>query len=70
MTRTAGRLVLKQGKLRRALAEFGAFLRSLDCSSFEYTHDRIERLEREVGLLREEARLNREPRRDAARLEH
>lgn len=54
MTRGASHAAPEQGKFRRALAEIGAFLQSLDYSSFEYTHDRIERLERDVGRLREE----------------
>jgi hypothetical protein len=61
MTDTANHLVPEQGKFRRALAAVGAFLQSLDYTSFDYTLDRIERLEREVGRLKEELRQSRDP---------
>ena len=61
MTHTANHSVPEQGKLRRALAAFGAFLQSLESTSFDYTLDRIERLEREVGRLKEEVRQSRDP---------
>jgi hypothetical protein len=48
-----------QGVFRRALAAVGAFLQSADYTSFDYTLDRIERLEREVGRLKEELRQSR-----------
>ena len=54
MTHTANHSVQEQGKFRRALAAGGAFLQSLDSTSFDYALDRIERLEREVGQLKEE----------------
>jgi hypothetical protein len=54
MTDTANHLVPEQGKFRRSLAAVGAFLQALDHTSFDYTLDRIERLEREVGRLKEE----------------
>ncbi|MGA9847301.1 MAG: hypothetical protein WBQ45_06630 [Roseiarcus sp.] len=47
-------------KFRRALAAAGAFLQSLDYTAFDYTRDRIERLEREVGQLKEELRQSRD----------
>jgi hypothetical protein len=49
MTDSASHSVPAQGKFRRALAAVGAFLQSLDSTSFDYTLNRIERLEREVG---------------------
>jgi HAMP domain-containing protein len=57
MTRTANPSV--QG--RRALAAFWAFVQSLDSTGFDYTLDRIEHLEGEVGRLREELRQSRNP---------
>jgi hypothetical protein len=54
MTQTANHLVPEQGKLRRALAAAWAILQSLESTSFDYTLDRIERLEREVGRLQED----------------
>ena len=56
MTNTASHSVPEQGKFRRALAAVWAFLQSLDYASFDYTVDRIERLEQEVGRLKEEIR--------------
>jgi HAMP domain-containing protein len=61
MTHTANHSIPEQGKLRRAVAAVGAFLQSLDYTSFDYTLDRIERLEREVGRLKEEMRQGRDP---------
>ncbi len=61
MTFTANHSVPEQGKFRRALAAVWAFLQSLDESSFDYALDRIERLEREVGRLKEEMRQRRDP---------
>ena len=60
MAHTANHSVPKQGKIRRALAAVWAFLQSLESSSFDYTLDRIERLEREVGQLKEELRQSRD----------
>ena len=60
MTDTANHLVTEQGKLRRALAAVSAWLQAMDYSSFDYTLDRIERLEREVGQLKEELRQSRD----------
>jgi hypothetical protein len=51
----------EQGKLRRALAAVFAFIEAMDYTSFDYALDRIERLEREVGQLREELRESRDP---------
>ena len=56
MTDTANHLVPEQGKLRRALAAVFAFLQTMEYISFDYTLDRIERLEREVGQLKKEQR--------------
>ncbi len=60
MTDTANHLVPEQGKLRRALAAVVAFLQTMEYTSFDYTLDRIERLEREVGQLKEELRQSRD----------
>ena len=56
----ANNLVPEQGKLRRALAAVFAWLQAMEYTSFDYTLDRIERLEREVGQLKEELRQSRE----------
>ena len=61
MTHTANHSVPEQGKFRRALAAVWAFVQSLDFTSFDYTLDRIELLEREVGRLKEELRQSRDP---------
>ena len=61
MTHTANHSVPEQGKFRRALAAVWAFLQSMDSTGFDYTLDRIERLEREVGRLKEEMRQSRDP---------
>jgi len=61
MTHTANPSVPEQGKFRRTLAAFWAFLQSLDSTGFDYTLDRIEDLEREVGRLKEELRQSRNP---------
>ena len=60
MTDTANHLVPEQGKLRRALAAVFAWLQAMESTSFDYTLDRIERLEREVGQLKEELRESRD----------
>ena len=56
MTDTATPSVPERGRFRRALATVGAYLEALDSSPFDYTHDRIGRLERELGQLKEEMR--------------
>jgi hypothetical protein len=56
MANTANHLVPEQGKFRRALAAVATWLQALDYTSFDYTLDRVERLEREVGRLKEELR--------------
>jgi uncharacterized protein Yka (UPF0111/DUF47 family) len=60
MTDTANHLVTKHGKLRRALAAVCAWIEAMDYTSFDYTLDRIERLEREAGQLKEELRQSRD----------
>jgi HAMP domain-containing protein len=76
MTDTAIHPIPKQGKFRRALAAIGAWFLALDNSSFDYTLDRIERLEQELARLKEELRQSREvsssdaPPGDAVNLEH
>ena len=59
MTGTANNLVRKQGKLWRFVATFGAWLQALDYTSFDYTQDRIDLLERKVAGLTEELRQSR-----------
>jgi hypothetical protein len=49
MTHTANHAVPEPGKFRRAVAAIWAFLQAMESTSFDYTLDRIERLEREVG---------------------
>ena len=61
MAHTANHSVPEKGKFRRAIAATGAFLQAMDSTSFDYTLDRIERLEREVGRLKEELRQSRDP---------
>ena len=60
MIDTANHLVPEQGKLRRALAAVFAWVQAMEYTSFNYTLDRIERLEREVGQLKEELRQSRD----------
>ena len=56
MTHTANHAVPESGKFRRAVAAGWAFLQAMEFTSFDYTLDRIERLEREVARLKEELR--------------
>ena len=60
MTDSANHLVKEQGKLRRTLAAVFAWLQAMEYTSFDYALDRIERLEREVGQLKEELRHSRD----------
>jgi hypothetical protein len=52
--------IRKREKFRRALAAVGAWLQALDCTGFDYTLDRTERLERELVQLKEESRQSQE----------
>jgi hypothetical protein len=61
MTHTANLTVPEPGKFRRALAVASAFLQAMESTSFDYTLDRIERLEREVARLQEELRQSCDP---------
>jgi hypothetical protein len=61
MTHTANLTAPEPGKFRRALAAAWAFLQAMESTSFDYTLDRIERLEREVARLKEELRQSRDP---------
>ena len=61
MTHTANHSIPGQGKFRRVLASAWAFLQAMDSTSFDYTHDRIDALEREVRRLKEELRQSRDP---------
>ena len=56
MTNTANHSIPEHGKFRRALATAWAFLEAMESTPFDYTLDRIERLEQEVGRLKEELR--------------
>jgi hypothetical protein len=56
MTDAANHLVREQGKFRRALATVFAWLQAMEYTGFDYTLDRIERLEREVEQLKKELR--------------
>ena len=61
MAHTANPSVPEHGKFRRALSFVWATLEAMSSSSgFDYTLDRIERLEREVVRLKEEMRQSRE----------
>ena len=59
MTDAANHSVPEKGVFRRALAAVLAWIEAMDYSSVDYTLDRIERLEREVGQLREQLRQSR-----------
>lgn len=61
MAQTANHSSPQQGSLRRAFAGFWSFLQAMDYTSFDYTHDRIERLERVVRRLKEDLRQSRDP---------
>jgi len=61
MTDTASHSVPEQRKFLRALAAVWAFLQSMESTSFDYTLDRIERLDLEVGRLKDEMRQSRDP---------
>jgi hypothetical protein len=60
MTDTTNHLVPEQGKLRRALAVVFSWLQAMEYTSVDYTLDRIELLERELGQLKEELRQSRD----------
>jgi hypothetical protein len=61
MADTVPPTVPQQDVFLRALSGARAFLQALESGSFDYTLDRIERLEREVGRLNEELRQGRDP---------
>ncbi|CAN7684058.1 hypothetical protein LJR029_003397 [Caballeronia sp. LjRoot29] len=54
MTHTANHSVPEQGKFRRTPAAVGAWLDALEHTSYDYTQDRIDQLERKVAGLTEE----------------
>jgi hypothetical protein len=60
MTDTANPLVPQPGKRRRALAAVYSFLQGMESTGLDYTLDRLERLEREVGQLKTELRQSRD----------
>ena len=76
MAGTASHSVPEQRKFRRAPRDRRRLPAIAGYTSFDYTLDRIERLEREVGRLKEERRQSREPgavdghKASAAALEH
>ena len=57
MTDTANHLVPEQGKLRRALGVVFAWLQGMESTGLDYT---LDRLEREVGELKEDLRQSRD----------
>ena len=61
MTHTVNHSVPEQGKFRRTLAAVWAFLEAMESTGFDHALDRIERLEREVGRLKEEMRQSQDP---------
>ncbi|MGV1760880.1 hypothetical protein ACQZ6F_29140 [Rhizobium sp. A22-96] len=61
MTPTANHSIPRRGKFRRAVAAIWAFLQAMDSTSFDYSIDRFERLEREIERLKEEMREVRNP---------
>lgn len=60
MTHAANQPAPEQGRFRRALTAAGAFIDSLDYSSFDYTLERIAALEGELARLKEELRQSRD----------
>ncbi len=60
MAHTANHSTQRQGKFRRILSAVWVFLQAMESTSADYTLDRIERLEREVGRLKEELRQSRD----------
>lgn len=61
MAHTANHSIPERGKFRRAVSAVWDFLQAMDSTSFDYTLDRIERLEREVERLKDELRQSRDP---------
>jgi hypothetical protein len=59
VTNTTNNLVSNKGKLWRFVAAVGDWLQALEYTSFDYTQDRIDRLERQVVELTEELRQSR-----------
>jgi len=61
MTHTTKQAAPEPGKFRRALTATWAFLQAMESTGFDYTHDRIDALEREVRRLKEELRQSQDP---------
>ena len=59
MAYKANHSVPGQGKLRRGLASVFSFLQAMEATPFDYTLDRLERLEREIEQLKDELRQGR-----------
>jgi hypothetical protein len=60
VTDTANHRVPEQGKFRRAFANFSGWFQRSDYTGLDYTLDRLDRLERELGALKEELRQSRD----------
>ena len=61
MAYTADQSIPQPGRFGRALTAISAFVQAMESTSFDYTLDRIEGLEREVRQLREELRQSCDP---------
>jgi len=61
MAYTANHPTRPKGRFRRALAATWTFLQAMEVTSFDYTHDRIDALEREVRRLKEELGQSQKP---------
>ncbi len=59
MADTANHQVPERGRLRRVLSAVLAWTEAMDYGGVDFALDRIERLEREVGQLKEELRQRR-----------
>ena len=60
MTYTANSQALQPGTLRRALGSLFSFLRAMEATPLDYPLNRLDRLQREVGELKDELRRSRE----------
>jgi len=56
MTNTVNHQVPRPRKFRRALTTVFAWMEAMESTSFDYTLDRIERLEREIRQIKKEQR--------------
>ncbi len=60
MTSMANHLAPGETRFRRALAVVFSWLQAMESTGLDYTLDRIDGLEREVGRLKEEIRPSRD----------